>query len=243
MKLSLELVPEDWNTALAVVAHPDDLEYGASSAIARWTSQGKKIVYLLVTDGEAGIDGMSPEEAGPLRREEELRSAAVVGVDTVEFLGYPDGTVEASLDLRRDLSAAIRRHQPDCLISMNFRETWGRPSWNHVDHRNLGPALLDSTRDAANRWVFTELLEQGLEPWAGVRMALFGGAPEPTHGVDVDDWIEAGVASLKEHHVYLEALPEGTTGKDPEPFLRAVAGSNGPRINVDYAAVFELIPL
>lgn len=243
MKLSLELVPEDWNTALAVVAHPDDLEYGAASAIARWTSQGKRIVYLLVTDGEAGIDGMAPEQAGPLRREEEIRSAAVVGVDVVEFLGYPDGMVENSLDLRRDLSAAIRRHRPDCLISMNFRETWGLPSWNHVDHRNLGPALLDSARDAANRWVFTDLIDQGLEPWSGVRMALFSGSPDPTHAVDVDDWIEAGVASLKEHHVYLDALPEGTTGKDPEPFLRATAGSNGPRINVDYAAAFELIPL
>ncbi len=243
MKLALEPVPEDWNSALAVVAHPDDLEYGAASAIARWTSQGKRIVYLLVTDGEAGIDGMAPAEAGPLRRDEEIRSARVVGVETVEFLGYPDGLVEASLDLRRDLAAAIRRHKPDCLISMNFRETFGQPSWNHADHRNLGPALLDASRDAANRWLFTDLIDDGLEPWGGVRMALFAGSPEPTHAVDVDDFIDAGVASLKEHHVYLDGLPDGTIGKDPEPFLRAVAGSVGPRINADYGASFELIPL
>lgn len=243
MSLSLDLVPEDWTTALAVVAHPDDLEYGTASAIARWTSQGKRIIYLLVTDGEAGIDGMAPDEAGPLRRDEEIRSAAVVGVDTVEFLGHPDGLVENDQVLRKDLAAAIRRHKPECLISINFRENWGRPSWNHVDHRNLGPALLDSARDAANRWVFTDLVEQGLEPWSGVRMALFSGSPVPTHAVNVDDFIDAGVASLKEHNVYLEALSEGTIGKDPEPFLRGVASADGPRINADYATAFELIPL
>src|SRR5271155_1627984 len=87
----MQPIPEDWTRAVAVVAHPDDLEYGAASAVARWTGQGKEVAYVLVTDGEAGIDGMSPEEAGPLRREEEIRSAAVVGVDRVEFLGHADG--------------------------------------------------------------------------------------------------------------------------------------------------------
>ena len=84
-------VPEDWQRAVAVVAHPDDLEYGAASAVARWTGQGKEITYVLVTDGEAGIDGMAPAQAGPLRQEEERRSAAVVGVHRVEFLGHSDG--------------------------------------------------------------------------------------------------------------------------------------------------------
>src|SRR5450759_4974988 len=83
-----ELTPvdEEWERALAVVAHPDDLEYGAASAVARWTSQGKSVVYLLLTRGQAGIDGMHPSQAGPLREEEERRSARAVGVDTVEFL-------------------------------------------------------------------------------------------------------------------------------------------------------------
>ena len=78
-------LPEDWDTMLAIAAHPDDLEYGAASAIARWTSQGKQVIYLMVTSGEAGIDAMTPDEAGPLREKEELASAAVVGVATVEF--------------------------------------------------------------------------------------------------------------------------------------------------------------
>src|SRR5215831_8357725 len=109
----LAALPEDWDRAVAIVAHPDDLEYGAAAAIARWTSQGKEVVYVLATSGEAGIDGMAPAEARPLREQEERSSAAVVGVHTVEFLGHHDGLIEAGLPLRRDLAGALRRHRPD----------------------------------------------------------------------------------------------------------------------------------
>ncbi|MCB0967459.1 MAG: PIG-L family deacetylase, partial [Ilumatobacter sp.] len=87
----LEVFPEDWRRGLAVVAHPDDMEYGAAAAVARWTRQAKEISYVLVTDGEAGISSMPPAEVGPLRRQEQIDSCAVVGVDEVEFLGLPDG--------------------------------------------------------------------------------------------------------------------------------------------------------
>src|SRR6516164_3660921 len=100
---TLKLLPEDWQRGMAVVAHPDDLEYGAASAIARWTAQGKEVAYLLATAGEAGIDGMLPVEAGPLRMEEERRGARVVGVTNVEFLDHRDGVVEYGLELRRDV--------------------------------------------------------------------------------------------------------------------------------------------
>lgn len=238
----LEPVPEDWHRGLAVAAHPDDLEYGTASAIARWTDQGKVLSYLLVTDGEAGIDGMEPDRAGPLRRDEEIRSAAAVGVDTVEFLGLPDGLVEADVELRRLLARAIRRHRPEVIISINFRETFGRPGWNHVDHRNVGLALLDAARDAGNRWLFTDLLDEGLEPWSGVRFVAFGNAPRPTHAVDVSGSIERGIASLEEHRVYLDGLPEGTMGTDPDAFLRGMAAQTGPAMGVELAVSFEVIP-
>lgn len=239
----LEVVPEDWDTALAIVAHPDDLEYGSASAIARWTSQGKHVYYLLVTAGEAGIEGMTPEEAAPLRREEQISSSKVVGVESVDFLDHRDGLVEASLDLRRDLAREIRRRRPDVLIGINFREHFGMPGWNHVDHRNVGTAMLDAARDAANSWVFPELTDEGFEPWAGVRMALFGGSPEPTHYIDVTEYIDHGVRSLKEHKVYLEALREGTPGKEPESFIKDGANAVGTRVGVEYAVAFEVIPL
>ncbi|HEX2575718.1 MAG TPA: PIG-L family deacetylase [Aquihabitans sp.] len=235
----LEPVPEDWSTALAVVAHPDDLEYGAAAAIARWTDQGKRVAYCLVTSGEAGIDTMAPDECARVRQEEERRSAAVVGVDHVEFLAHPDGLVEPSLVLRRDLAVAIRRHRPEVLVSINFRETWGAPGLNHADHRATGIALLDATRDAANRWIFPGA---GGDPWTGVRFALFSGAPTATHGTDVTATLDRGVASLREHRAYLDALG-GDPTEDPTAFLRTNAEAAGPRLGVAAAATFELIPL
>lgn len=235
----LEPVPEDWTRGLAVVAHPDDLEYGAASAIARWTGQGKEIAYCLVTAGEAGIDAMAPDEAARVRRAEEEASAAVVGVDVVEFLGHPDGLVEASVALRRDLAAAIRRHRPEVLISINFRESFGGPGRNHADHRHTGVALLDAARDAANRWLF---VGSG-EPWDGVRFAVFGASPLAEHAVDVTDTIDLGVASLEAHRAYLAGLPAGTAGTEPGDFLRTNAAETGPRLGVELATAFELIPL
>lgn len=238
---SLQPVPEDWDRALAVVAHPDDLEYGAASAIARWTGQGKAVAYLLATSGEAGIDSMPPDRCAQLRQQEQLRAAARVGVTTVEFLAHPDGMLTADVALRRDIAAAIRRHRPEVLVSINFRPEWpGGGGWNHVDHRELGVALLDAARDAANRWVFPGA---GGEPWGGVRFALFGGSPRATHAVDVTDSLEAGVQSLEEHRTYLDALGDGTVGKDPEPFLRSMAEAAGPALGVPAATTFELIEL
>ncbi len=239
----LEAVPEDWDRALCVVAHPDDIEYGAASAVARWTDQGKTVTYCLVTSGEAGIDTMAPDECARVRQEEERRSAAVVGVDTVEFLAHPDGLVEPSLALRRDLATAIRCHRPEVVVSINFRESFGGPGFNHADHRVTGVALLDAVRDAANRWVF---VGAGGEPWAGVRFALFGGSPQAAHAVDVTDTIHRGVASLAEHRSYLDALvPPGPGDHDHDPtaFLRQWAEGTGPRLGVAAATAFELIPL
>lgn len=236
----LDIIPEDWQRALAVVAHPDDLEYGAASAIARWTAQGKEITYCLVTSGEAGIDGMAPDECARLREDEERRSAAVVGVDLVEFLGHPDGLVEANLTLRRDLTTVIRRHRPEVVISLNFRETFGQPGFNHADHRATGLALIDAVRDASNRWLF---VGAGGAAWSGVRFALFSGSPQATHGVDVTDTIDRGVASLQEHRLYLDGLPEGTLGTDPDGFLRGVAAEVGAAMGVPHAVAFELVPL
>ena len=124
----LEWLNEDWQRALAIVAHPDDLEYGAASAIARWTDQGKTVIYSLVTSGEAGIDGMDPADAGPTREVEQRASAAIVGVSQVDFLGLPDGILEYGVALRRDLCRVIRTYKPDIVITNNFRDSWTRPA-------------------------------------------------------------------------------------------------------------------
>lgn len=120
MDLRLEAMPEDWERLLAVVAHPDDLEYGAASAVARWTRAGKWVGYVIVTDGEAGIDSLAPEEAGPIRLGEQEMSAKLVGVDDVAFLGYCDGVVEYGPALRRDIAREIRRPRPDVLLIATY---------------------------------------------------------------------------------------------------------------------------
>jgi LmbE family N-acetylglucosaminyl deacetylase len=234
-------LPEEWDRALALVAHPDDLEYGAAAAVARWIDQGKWVGYVLATSGEAGIDGMTPDECKPVREQEERSGAAQVGVTTVEFLGHRDGIVEAGLALRRDLARAIRRHRPDVLLLSNYAERWGFGPMNMADHRAVGISALDAARDAGNRWVFPDLADEGLEPWSGVRWAAVNAAPEPTHFVDVTASIDRGIASLSEHRAYLAGLGEGAT--DPDPFLRDHAAAAGKAVGVEYAVEFELVRL
>src|SRR5918998_2373803 len=113
-------LPENWDRCLAVAAHPDDIEYGAAAAVARWTAQGKQVTYLLATRGEAGIDGLHPDKAAPLREAEERAGAREVGVDVVEFLDHRDGVVEYGAALRRDIVRSIRRHRPDVIVSGAF---------------------------------------------------------------------------------------------------------------------------
>ena len=232
-------LPEDWQTALAIVAHPDDLEYGAAAAVARWTSQGKRVAYVMATRGEAGIDSMHPSEVGLLRSQEELNAARVVGVDTVEFLDHADGVIEYGLPLRRDLSRAIRRHRPEVLITLSHHLQFPTGHVNTPDHRHVGLAVFDAARDAGNRWVFPELLEEGYEPWNGVRFVAVFGSPAPSHAIDVTGYWESGLASLREHRVYLENLPGG--GASSFEFLTSRAVESGEALGCEHACLAELV--
>ena len=234
----MEPVPEGWHRGLVVVAHPDDIEYGAAAAVARWTGQGKDIRYVLATSGEAGIAGLHPTESGPLREAEERRSAAVVGVTDVEFLGYPDGTLVESLALRRDLATAIRRHRPDLVVTANFGDTWGPGQPNSADHRALGRAVLDATADAANEWIFPELGESRLPPWRGVRWVAVH-TMTPTHAVDVTHTVDRAVLSLAEHVHYLEALSDVPVGQQARAQVEMVTGPQ-PGFDAERAVGFEL---
>ena len=229
--------PEDWQRALAVAAHPDDMEYGGAAAVAGWTAAGKDVRYLLVTKGEAGIDSMPPAEAAEVRVAEQRASAALVGVDDVEFLDHPDGTIEYGLALRRDLAAAIRRARPEVVLAVNHRETYAPGALNMADHRVVGQATIDAVRDAANRWVFPELAEEGHEPWDGVRYVAVVASPEPTHAVDVTGTFALGVDSLRLHAAYLAGLG----GPDPDAFLRGAAEAAAARFGGRLAVTFELV--
>jgi LmbE family N-acetylglucosaminyl deacetylase len=227
--MTLQPMPEDWERAVAVVAHPDDLEYGTAAAIARWTRQGKQVTYVLATMGEAGIEGMAPDVVGPLRAEEERRSAAVVGVTEVDFLDHPDGLVEYGIPLRRDLAAALRRHRPEVVLTMSFDLTWGEEGpVNHSDHRVVGLAAIDACRDAANSWLFPD----AGPAWHGITDIYVASSGNPTHFVDTTDTLDAGIASLREHKAYLDGLGGNF---DPDEFLRNMAGYVGLAAGCEYA--------
>ncbi|RNL87039.1 PIG-L family deacetylase [Halostreptopolyspora alba] len=233
-------MPTDFTRALAIVAHPDDVEYGTAAAVATWVDQGREVSYLLATRGEAGIDGIPPQESAQVRESEQRASARVVGVSTVEFLNHRDGVIEYGPALRRDLTAAIRAHRPELVITINHHDTWGGTTWNTPDHRAVGRAALDAAADAGNRWIFSELGNEGLAPWDGVRWVAVAGSPWPTHAVDVTDGFERGVRSLLEHRSYIEGL----TDTDPRTYCREVldwiTGSAAPRFGGRPAVAFEL---
>ena len=232
-------LPEDWDRALFVVAHPDDIEYGAAAAVARWTGQGKWVGYCLVTSGEAGIDAMAPDECRRVREAEEVESARIVGVDSVDFLAQPDGVLEYGVALRRVIAEQVRRHRPDVVLTGNFRDTWdGATALNQADHMATGRATLDAVRDAGNRWIFPEQVESGLEPWRGVSQVWAFGSPQSTHGVDTTESLEAGVASLEAHSAYIRGL--GWPDFDPREFLEGGARQAGSRLGVKFAAAFEV---
>jgi LmbE family N-acetylglucosaminyl deacetylase len=236
---SLEPMPKDWTTALAIAAHPDDLEYGAAGAIAAWTAAGKDVRYLLVTRGEAGIDGVAPAECGPLREAEQIAGAAEVGVSVVEFLDHPDGVIEYGSALRRDLAAAIRTHRPELVITDNFHDTWPGGGWNSADHRNTGRAIMDAVADAGNRWIFPELTGRGLAPWGGVKYVAVAGSPHATHAVDITETLDQAVRSLEAHQAYLKGLGDHPMA-DARGFLEFLADLTGARFGDRRATAFEL---
>jgi LmbE family N-acetylglucosaminyl deacetylase len=237
----LELLPEDWERALCVVAHPDDMEFGAAAAVARWTAQGKDVTYGMVTSGEAGIDALDPEECRRVREAEQVESAGIVGVSAVEFLHQPDGVLEYGVPLRREITAVVRRFRPDVVITGNFRKTWGGKNLNQADHIATGRAVLDAVRDAGNRWVFREHLVDGLEPWGGVRAVWAFGSPDATHAVDTTDTFDVGVASLEAHRAYIDGL--GWENFDPRELLEGIGRQTGQRIGTAFAAGFEVFPM
>lgn len=196
---------------LCIVAHPDDMEYGGSAAVARWTARGTDVSYLLLTAGEAGMRSQRPEDVGPLRTEEQRRACQEVGVEDLTVLGLPDGMLEPDLETRKAIARHIRRIRPDTVLTQpwDLQVEWGL---NHADHRAAGLATVDALRDADNPWVFRELLEdEGLEPW-GVQWLLVAGS-EPDHLIDVSgDSVEKAIRSLEAHEGYLAEL-----GDHPAP--------------------------
>jgi LmbE family N-acetylglucosaminyl deacetylase len=196
-------VPDDVriNRILVVAAHPDDVDFGLAGTVATWTDAGIEVIYCIVTNGDAGGSDPSVSRAdmAVLRQAEQTAAAKCVGVSDVRFLGYPDGRVEQSLDLRRDLARVIRQVRPDRVTCQSPERNYARIPTSHPDHRAVGSATLDAVYpDARNPFAFPELAAEGLEPWT-VHQVWISGGPQPTDFVDITDTFDRKVAALRAH--------------------------------------------
>jgi LmbE family N-acetylglucosaminyl deacetylase len=195
---------------LVVTAHPDDVDFGSAGSIARWTDAGIEVAYCICTSGEAGGFDLTVARSAMVEiREAEQRAAAkVVGVTDVTFLRHPDGRLESTFDLRRDISREIRRVRPHRVIGQSPERNFQRVYASHPDHLAAGEATMAAVYpDARNPFAHPELLEEGWEPWA-TREMYIAAAGETDVVVDITDTFERKIEALK-CHVSQHPDPDG----------------------------------
>jgi LmbE family N-acetylglucosaminyl deacetylase len=187
---------------LVVVAHPDDIDFGAAGTIATWTDAGLEVAYCVITDGDAGgFDPAVPRnEIGGIRQAEQRAAAKAVGVDDVVFLGYPDGRLEVTLDLRRDISRVIRQKRPQRILLQSPERNWERIYASHPDHLAAGEATMCAVYpDARNPFTHLELAEEGLEAWTVGETWVMSTGANANRYVDVTDVFDRKVEALRAH--------------------------------------------
>lgn len=194
---------DDVRQALVVAAHPDDVDFGAAGTVATWTKAGISVAYCICTSGGASAaDGLSRDEVTAHREAEQLAAAAEVGVTDVTFLRYPDGELQVSLELRRDIARVIRTVRPDRVLAWSPQYNWEHLVTSHPDHRASGEAAVAAVYpDAGNAYAHPSLLEQeNLEPW-NVRELWLTDSPASlrNHAVDVTATFENKLAALRAH--------------------------------------------
>ena len=195
--------PKPVERALVVVAHPDDLDFGAGGTIAAWTDAGIEVAYCICTDGDAG--GFDPDvprsEIGGIRQAEQRAAAKELGVEDVSFLGYPDGRLVVSVELRRDISRVIRQKRPDRVLMQSPDRNWERIYASHPDHLASGEAAIAAVYpDARNPFAHLDLAAEGHEAWTVAEVWLMAGpADSNNHYVDVTDTFERKIAALRAH--------------------------------------------
>ncbi|NUR85789.1 MAG: PIG-L family deacetylase [Nonomuraea sp.] len=196
------LTESEITRVLTVTAHPDDVDFGASGTVATLVERGVEVTYLVVTDGDAGGNERTLDNNGmaELRRSEQTAAAKAVGVTDVRFLGYADGLVVPSIELRRDIARVIRQVRPDLVITHHPDRNYQFVAPSHPDHRAVGGSALDAVYpDARNPYAFPELLkDEGLDAWTVKEVWLTGGNDQ-NHWVDVTAVIDRKIAALTSH--------------------------------------------
>jgi LmbE family N-acetylglucosaminyl deacetylase len=229
---------ETQGTILVVVAHPDDIEFGLAGAVARWTDEGHRVVYVVVTDGAAGSNAPDADLRALVetRRQEQVAAAAEVGVGEVRFLGYADGTLQPTMELRRELTRIIRELRPFRVCCQDPTTFYFGSSYiNHPDHRAAGEATLYAVFPSAEtRPIFPELLAEGFEPHKVSELYLDISLTPDTY-VDISATIDRKIASLLHHR--------SQVGPEVETWVREWAAEAGVKAGAAYAEAFRVMRL
>lgn len=233
-----DVIPDDEvQRVLVVAAHPDDIDFGASATVARLTDAGADVAYCICTDGDAG--GFDPEvprsEIPGIRRREQTAGAAAVGVSDISWLGYSDGRLEVTQDLRRDISRVIRRVRPRRVIVPSPEYYWERLPASHPDHLAAGRAAVSAIYpDARNPFAHVELLrDEGLEAWAAEEMWLMA-HHSPDHAVDISATFDRKIAALRAHESQTAHIPE------LETFIRDWSVGNAAQFGLEPGVLAEV---
>lgn len=224
---------------MVVMAHPDDADYSCSGTVAKLCRDGLEVVYVVVTDGSKGTEDRSitPGQLAKMRKDEQVAAGKVLGLKDVVFLGYPDGYLQPSLELRRDVAREIRRFKPDILITGNPTRTLTSDGYlGHPDHFAAAEAALAATYPAArDHLTFPELLAEGLVPHK-VREVWVVDAEHPNHWVDVSETLETAIKALQAHASQVD-------GERAASLLREWRSDAGKPNGMQYAESFKRIVL
>jgi len=225
-------IPE---SAMVIVAHPDDAEFTVAGTVAAWTAAGCRVTYVICTDGNTGSHepGMTRDRLADIRRAEQRAASAALGVDEVVFLGYDDGQLQPTLDLRRDLVRVIREHKPEALIAWDPTSLLISDEYiNHPDHRAAAQAALDAVAPASAMpllWPETGAPHR-------VRQVYIFGAEKPNVWVDVTQTIERKIAALKQHASQMKDW-------DPTEMVKEWGAETGQEKGLAYAESYRIITL
>jgi LmbE family N-acetylglucosaminyl deacetylase len=225
----------EFATALVIFAHPDDAEFMCGGTVAAWAADGTAVHYCVITDGSAGNNdpGVTREEVAPVREREQREAARILGVRGIDFLGFRDGELEVNLETRKAVTRVVRRVRPDVIVAPDPSRLWNGSGYiNHWDHKQAGTlALCSIMPDAPSRPQFSELLDEGLEPFEVPNLML--SSEEPDTYVDITKSIDRKIEALLAHE------SQGTHDPETEKWVRQRARDTGEQAGVDYAEAFK----
>ena len=231
-------IPDSYRPAslMVVVAHPDDAEFMVAGTAAKWALHGTEVTYVVVTRGDKGSDDpqMTSTRLTTIREAEQRAAGAILGVKNFEFMGYPDGYLMHTLELRRDITRLVRTYRPEVLVTFDpTTRFFGDSYTNHPDHRATGDATIDAVFPSArDRLTFPELLVDGLEPWKVAQLWL-GLSAEPNICVDISSTLSTKRAALAAH--------PSQFGEEIQGFVVEMASSSASDQDFDYGETFRRI--